>query len=70
MPTIGSSSMQKKPVRMSKIFAQMLLDCPFDIQVYGKCVADIRGGVQRHACEHEFQKMRLCFERGMHKRRG
>jgi hypothetical protein len=39
------------------------------IQVYGKCVAAIHGGVSRQACEKEFNKLRMCFERVAHKRR-
>ncbi|KAE8888109.1 hypothetical protein PF005_g17607 [Phytophthora fragariae] len=65
----GSSTTKKTPVRMGKIFSQMLADCPLDIQVYGKCVADIHGVVSRQACEKEFQKLRACFERVAHKRR-
>ncbi|KAG6611739.1 NADH dehydrogenase [ubiquinone] 1 alpha subcomplex assembly factor 8 [Phytophthora cinnamomi] len=65
----SSASKTKTPVRMGKVFSQMLTDCPLDIQVYGKCVADIHGGVSRQACEKEFQKLRACFKRVAHKRR-
>ncbi|ETI44769.1 hypothetical protein F441_10462 [Phytophthora nicotianae CJ01A1] len=66
----GSSTSKKTPVRMSKLFSQMLTECPLDVQVYGKCVADIHGGVNRQACEKEFQKLRACFERVARQRRG
>ncbi|KAF4042002.1 hypothetical protein GN244_ATG05726 [Phytophthora infestans] len=65
----GSSTTKKTPVRMGKIFSQMLTECPLDVQVYGKCVADIHGGVNRQACEKEFQKLRACFERVARQRR-
>ncbi|KAG3016409.1 hypothetical protein PC121_g13143 [Phytophthora cactorum] len=65
----GSSTPKKTPVRMGKIFSQMLAECPLDVQVYGKCVANIHGGVNRQACEKEFQRLRACFERVARQRR-
>ncbi|KAG7390253.1 hypothetical protein PHYPSEUDO_008391 [Phytophthora pseudosyringae] len=65
----GSSTPTKTPVRMGKLFSRMLADCPLDIQVYGKCVADIHGGVSRQACEKEFQKLRACLGRVARQRR-
>ncbi|CAI5745382.1 unnamed protein product [Peronospora destructor] len=64
----GSATTKKTPVRMSKLFSHMLADCPLDIQVYGKCVADLDGGINRQACDKEFHHLRRCFERVMHKR--
>ncbi|ETV99509.1 hypothetical protein H310_08183 [Aphanomyces invadans] len=49
--------------RMSQIFTQMAATCPVDIQVYGACVANIEGGVNRDACATEFAKLRQCFQR-------
>ncbi|CAH0513523.1 unnamed protein product [Peronospora belbahrii] len=70
MPS-GSSTTKKTPLRMGQVFSHMLTDCPRDIQVYGKCVANLQGGINRHACEHEFHKLHMCFKRViiMHKRR-
>ncbi|KAL3661939.1 hypothetical protein V7S43_013230 [Phytophthora oleae] len=66
----GTTSTPKKaPVRMGKLFSRMLTECPLDIQVYGKCVAEIHGGMNRQACENEFQKLRACFNRVAHQRR-
>ncbi|KAK1943902.1 hypothetical protein P3T76_005298 [Phytophthora citrophthora] len=47
---------------------QFSLSCR-QIQVYGKCVAEIHGGVNRQACEKEFQKLRACLDRVAHQRR-
>lgn len=33
------------------------------IQVYGACVANLTGGVDRMACDAEFRKLRECFQR-------
>uniref|UniRef100_M4BJL1 IMS import disulfide relay-system CHCH-CHCH-like Cx9C domain-containing protein n=1 Tax=Hyaloperonospora arabidopsidis (strain Emoy2) TaxID=559515 RepID=M4BJL1_HYAAE len=65
----SATTTKKTSVRMSKLFSHMLGDCPLDIQVYGKCVADVEGRVARQMCEKEFQKLRACFERALHKRR-
>uniref|UniRef100_A0AAV1UKG5 IMS import disulfide relay-system CHCH-CHCH-like Cx9C domain-containing protein n=1 Tax=Peronospora matthiolae TaxID=2874970 RepID=A0AAV1UKG5_9STRA len=65
----SAATTTKAPVRMSKLFSHMLGDCPLDIQAYGNCVADVHGRVARQTCEKEFQKLRACFERALHKRR-
>ncbi|KAL7688508.1 putative NADH dehydrogenase [ubiquinone] 1 alpha subcomplex assembly factor 8 [Plasmopara halstedii] len=65
--TINTS--KKKTVRMATIFSQMLHECPVAIQVYGKCVAELSGGINRHVCEKEFQNLRLCFNRVARDRR-
>ncbi|KAG1698627.1 hypothetical protein DVH05_014585 [Phytophthora capsici] len=65
----GTSTSKKAPVRMGKLFSRMLTECPLDIQVYGKCVAEIHGGVSRQACEKEFQKLRACMDRVARQRR-
>lgn len=35
------------------------------IHVYGACVADIRGKVDRGACDREFAKLRACFQHAL-----
>ncbi|DAZ94011.1 TPA: hypothetical protein N0F65_001622 [Lagenidium giganteum] len=60
----------KQPARMSQHFAHMLAECPNDIRVYGACVADITGGVNRDACDKEFAKLRECFQRAVKKSAG
>lgn len=66
----GTSGTPKQaPIRMSTLFSHMLIDCPLDVQVYGKCVADLHGPIPRHACEAEFQKLRACFTRVVRARR-
>ncbi|TDH70148.1 hypothetical protein CCR75_001629 [Bremia lactucae] len=69
MATESATRKKMPPVRLATIFAQMVGECPLDIQVYGKCVADIHGGVNRFACEKEFQKLRVCFQRVVRARR-
>ncbi|GAB9468879.1 hypothetical protein Gpo141_00006179 [Globisporangium polare] len=59
----------KAPVRMGKLFSHMLVDCPLDIQVYGACVANLSGGVDRFACDKEFSKLRECFQRAAKKKK-
>ncbi|ETV76682.1 hypothetical protein H257_09162 [Aphanomyces astaci] len=49
--------------RMSQLFTQMMGSCPVDIQVYGACVANIEGGVNKNVCAAEFAKLRQCFQR-------
>lgn len=39
------------------------------IQVYGACVANLAGGVDRFACDKEFSKLRECFQRAAKKKR-
>ncbi|CCI49333.1 unnamed protein product [Albugo candida] len=55
--------MTKEPRRMSKLFADMLKNCSHDIQTYGSCVAQVDGLLNRNACQQEFAKVRLCFQK-------
>ncbi|KAJ0398724.1 hypothetical protein ATCC90586_008651 [Pythium insidiosum] len=66
----SSASAVRRPVtRLSQHFAQMMAECPQDIQVYGACVANIAGGVNRSACDAEFQKLKACFTRVVQERK-
>ncbi|TMW69671.1 hypothetical protein Poli38472_001827 [Pythium oligandrum] len=65
-----SAGVRRPAVRMSHVFSQMLGECPQDIQVYGACVANITGGVDRGACEQEFEKLKQCFTRVLKTKRG
>ncbi|OQS02867.1 hypothetical protein THRCLA_21307 [Thraustotheca clavata] len=53
----------KPTKRLSKIFGQMMTSCSVDVQVYGACVANIEGPVNRDACAKEFAMLKVCFER-------
>lgn len=44
-------------------FDSFALVCLKQIQVYGACVANLSGGVDRFACDKEFRKLRECFQR-------
>lgn len=51
------------------VFHHFLTHCSPQIQVYGACVADLKGNVDRGACDREFAKLRACFQRSLRKRK-
>lgn len=46
---------------MSQVFAQMLVMCPNEISIYGKCLSKSSDDVIRGSCEKEFQAIKSCF---------
>ena len=43
-------------------YPKHLANCTAEAAVYAKCVSQYMGEVQKHQCDPEFQKFKLCVQ--------